>query len=326
MIPDPVDEWTLDTALAAFRERTEFNLPADLAISYLALHFVELPQSILSSLTVYEFESLLSNRSLLIISEDWLYEVISSRFSQNKEFFELLRFVEFEFLSVDSIKKFATATVTFYEHLSFEIWTAMSKRFTVLPPVSIEQRPGRPRIVCAVAPQTSIEFKHNSELDGAFAWLRKKYGKDLLISGIVGVTANHSKNPVLYLLDLDLNWVSAEAADPWICIDLEKRRITLTHYSLRSSNRRGPNHGHPREWVVEVKADGSDWIEVDRRGPNEDLNGMKLTGTYALANPILCRFVRLRLTGTNHAGGPSLLLNAIELFGKLLEPIASTPS
>jgi hypothetical protein len=157
-------------------------------------------------------------------------------------------------------------------------------------------------------------------MDGILAYLRNQYKGNLHDLHVVEVTANHNGNSLSYVVNLELNWISGQTPDGWVCIDLKKRRIKLTHYSIRSSNCAGQNERHPREWAVEV-AESSDWVEVDRRGPHSDLNGRLLIGTYEVKKPMICRFVRLRPLSKNCAGTWEFLFNAVEFFGDLFEEL-----
>jgi len=75
----------------------------------------------------------------------------------------------------------------------------------------------------------------------------------------------------------------------------------------------------PKSWVLEASSDGADWGAIDRRNDNAGLNGPHLTKTLSIAGARAFRMIRLRQTGKNHNGRDSLCLNALEVFGGLIE-------
>ena len=105
-----------------------------------------------------------------------------------------------------------------------------------------------------------------------------------------------------------------------LCYDFGGRRVTPTSYSIRSYCSE-PGANHPRWWVLEVSNDASEgsWKVVDSREDNSDLNGEHLTRNFAISAPPSgsFRFVRFRMTGTDHYGGFWLKICAFELFGAL---------
>jgi hypothetical protein len=96
-------------------------------------------------------------------------------------------------------------------------------------------------------------------------------------------------------------------------------RVRPTHYTIK---------GDLKSWVVESSLDGVNWIEIDRKTDNEDLNERRniLTRTnthhlasFAVANSTECRFIRVAQTAKNHIGNDRLTIRAFEVFGTLIE-------
>ena len=90
----------------------------------------------------------------------------------------------------------------------------------------------------------------------------------------------------------------------------------MSSYSIRSD---GNDYHHLLCWVIEVSDNGSVWEIIDSRN-TQDLNGKFIEKTYTCSNPSdqFVRYVRLRQTGVSHSGMHHLLLNQIELFGKVI--------
>ena len=159
-------------------------------------------------------------------------------------------------------------------------------------------------------------------LDGIIAQLTRECGGNVHEKGLVIVTASGgSKLENVVDLGSDSyfgNFLSI--LNSWICYDFRVRRVTPTSYSIRSYGG-GTDGPHPRSWVLEVSNDGSEgsWAVVDSRENNTDLNDKSVTRNFALSAPRsrAFRFVRLRLTGKNHAGFDYLWICSLELFGAL---------
>ena len=181
----------------------------------------------------------------------------------------------------------------------------------------------------AVAPAGS-EFGFDASrpwnLDGIIAHLQSECGGNVHKNGAIKVTASsceRSGREPENAVDLgsDSEFCSKNSRNSWICYDFERRRVTVTSYSIRSYGY-GPGYGHhPKSWVLEVSNDGSEgsWAVVDSRESNFDLDGKFVTRNFAVSAPPsgAFRFVRLRHTGKNHRGDDYLAICALELFGAL---------
>jgi hypothetical protein len=104
----------------------------------------------------------------------------------------------------------------------------------------------------------------------------------------------------------------------WVCSDFKERRIMPTHYTIRT-NWESPGGCHLKLWLVETSVDGKSWREVAREENNNQLNGVWLAVTFAVAGGGECRFIRLVNIGRNHRGDDQLLISAWEIFGSLIE-------
>jgi hypothetical protein len=104
----------------------------------------------------------------------------------------------------------------------------------------------------------------------------------------------------------------------WICYNFKERRIALTHYTIRT-NDWGLGNSHLKSWLVETSADGENGREVAREEDNEQLNGSRFTGTFAVADGGESRFIRLVNIGKNHYGDDQIVISAWEIFGSLVE-------
>jgi hypothetical protein len=164
------------------------------------------------------------------------------------------------------------------------------------------------------------------ELEGVIGYLTAKGGCNVHDQGLIKATASSIYSSSSYhpkkatdLQNRSSYFISNDEPNSWICYDLKKMEITLTHYSILSGAG-GQNQDHlPKSWCLEVSLDGKSWTEIHRCENNSDLNGSKQIGTYSVSLSVTCRFVRLRQTGRNHYNHDYLKLSGFEIFGVLRE-------
>jgi hypothetical protein len=116
---------------------------------------------------------------------------------------------------------------------------------------------------------------------------------------------------------------SKNEVNPWICYDFKDRRVRPTHYSIypHSSNY------YLRSWALEGSLDNLNWIELDRRDDNTEMDSNHPIGTFPVARSNIVEYqsIRLRQTGKNANMNYHLTLYAFELFGYLTEYQTSQP-
>jgi hypothetical protein len=93
--------------------------------------------------------------------------------------------------------------------------------------------------------------------------------------------------------------------------------MELTHYSIRSCYNGVVGGTNLKNWVVETSGNGEDWVEIDRREDNDELDGPNLIATFPVSQGSPARMVRLRMTRENHGGNNRMILSAIEFFGAI---------
>jgi hypothetical protein len=107
----------------------------------------------------------------------------------------------------------------------------------------------------------------------------------------------------------------------WICYEFVDRRVTITHYTIRTDceANAGVSMSNSKSWIVEVSADGEGWTEVDHRENTSELNNRDVTELFQVAKSAEGRFMRPVNVGKNHKGTDSLCLSSFEIFGTLIE-------
>jgi hypothetical protein len=100
-----------------------------------------------------------------------------------------------------------------------------------------------------------------------------------------------------------------------------EKKVSPTHYSIRSKAAGGSSWANLKNWVVEVSDNGNDWIEIDRQTNNSKLDGKGAIAVFqASRQDVTGRYVRLANVGRNHRRDDCLSLSAFEIFGTLILP------
>ena len=173
-------------------------------------------------------------------------------------------------------------------------------------------------------PQGSeFPYKGNA-FDGIIAHLTEEFGGNVVEQEVVQITARDGSGMkyIVEFSDYESNYCSKNVPEPWFCIDFEKRSVYVTNYTFRTYAFGGKNYFHPKSWVVEASMDGKQWMTIDTRVDNQDLNGASKTKTFSIPRDRVhrARYVRVRSTGPNHNGKNHLVCAGFEVFGTLCEP------
>jgi hypothetical protein len=296
-------------------------------ISYLASHFHELSMADFVRLSIEPAESILSDASLKVDSEDQLFEFISSRFCESSSFIVLLEYVRFEYLSLASIERFVNIiSEDVYEFLNVSIWRQICVRLCHrVWATDLRSRFG-PRAVCG----SHDDANDADNLNGIIAFLTRQCGGNVHDHGVVNITSLtnlgaglHPKNAADLAVDNKFSSMFSSVTTPgqWLCYGFRTGTLVLTGYAIRSQYDLGPGYAHLKTWVIETSMTGSEWSIVDSRTNNADLNAKNVTVRFDLdeSRHERCRFVRLRQTGLNHGRTHSLALSSFEVFGDFIE-------
>jgi hypothetical protein len=66
--------------------------------------------------------------------------------------------------------------------------------------------------------------------------------------------------------------------------------------------------------------DGQSWLEFDRRENNTALNSQGAVATFSISRSSEIQMIRLRQLSPNSTANNHLVVNALELFGVVVEP------
>jgi hypothetical protein len=278
-------------------------------IEFAASHFSVLDQSSLCELNVSMIFEILGKKSLILRSEDCLYEMISSLISTNACYSMLLECVKYEYLSRDSIESFINIICESFEFLTLDVWHHLRSRLISGPCSSMS---------CRYSDQV-FEYREGSPFDGIISFLTRQHGGNIDDLGIVSVTSSNVNGGCRAKHVVDLNTSSIfqtnGESNGWICMDLKEKQVSVHHYSLHSRNDHDSHH--PMNWTLEGSVDGTEWLEIDRQNNCGDLVGLNRSQTFSGSGNVFFRLIRLRQTGKDSSGRDYLTVSAIELFGVL---------
>jgi hypothetical protein len=269
------------------------------SIPFLASEFHKLKSSELANIPLSALYDILSHHQLKILSEDSLYWSLSSRICSDLEYWELLQFIRFEYLSPECICDFVSV-IREGTCISHHLWETIS-----------------PRLISGLGVVgLAFPLEEAKSLNGMIRYLTRKHGGNVHDKGIVTITSKSvdqagSKNfSYLAALTSGNSFISKDEPDQWICWDFHDLRTRPTHYTITS--------GSLKSWVVESSLDGEAWTEIDRRTDTMDFK-VGWEASFAVSNSAECRFIRLTQTGKNHKGNDHLIICAFEFFGALIE-------
>ena len=163
-----------------------------------------------------------------------------------------------------------------------------------------------------------VDFVENS-FDGIFNYMYNKLGninpcqKNMIKIIPSDTICNNFEN--LIIQNWKQHWFSFFGPNPFIKFDFINRKIQLSAYTLRTYSGE-KDYGHLKSWSILGSNDDENYEIIDEETNNQDLNGNSAFKTFICSNSNKSfRFIKLLMTGNNHAGSDFLVLRTIEFFG-----------
>jgi hypothetical protein len=282
-------------------------------LDYLSSHLYELEGTVLKGLSHEHLKTVFESQQLHISSEDWLLDFI---LELGSDYFDLLGCVRTEYLSQPAMSRLLDSISR--EEFDDELWKSLCRRLLLFVPSN--PLPDSRFVGVGFPLDPSQPFK------GIISHLSAECGGNVHTHGIVSITASSTcRNACHQVVDYDWKnyWCTDNVANSWIQFDFKSRRISPTHYTIRSD---GSGYNHLLTWSLDGSNDGTSWTPLDRRDTN-DLNGNYVVKSYdcqSNQSPSSgFRFVRLTQTGADSSGSNYLLLGNLEFFGKMKESESS---
>jgi hypothetical protein len=313
-LQDPLTQYNVLLRLGLARS---MSCDCSSEIEFLAENFCDLSSYTRSKLEYSTLGAVLAHPSIVLASEDALYDCIAERIRHNPEEFDLFEHLRFEFLSVDRITAFIDCSRQNFDHFTLPLWEGLCGRLMYqIVPQSLDKR----------VRHHAIQFQADRPLDGVIAYLAAKCGGNVHVRDVVEITANRRYNTNMSYAEQNVAdfgtpslFHSANEPNQWICYNFKDMSVIPTYYSI-GSNYEGRVNGHNlKSWVVEGSHDEVVWVPLDIQENNNDLNDRDVVRSFPVTRSVKCKMIRLRQTGKNHGGNDYLVISSFEVFGLLVE-------
>jgi hypothetical protein len=329
--PDYSSELSIENAGLRYLAKQSFGGDFDEEIGFIASHFSSFRN--IDNFDVSDLEMIISNSSLHISSEDFLFDLICER--GFLEHFRLFEYVEFEFISPDRIRQFVDQVEKLDIAPNSLVLQKLYKRL-VLPVDTRSLKRGRSRR-CEDCRRICF-FPDSDPLDGIISHLARQCGGNVHEQNVVIVTssptysneASRAANNAADLRNDSLFYSHYRPSSSdiphtrnnWICYNFKERTVIPSHYVVRSRNDEWgrPGSFNLKSWVVETSLDGTNWIEIDHKESNSQLDDKNVIATFEVSRREECHFLRLVNIGRNHAFNDAVVISGLEIFGALIEP------
>jgi hypothetical protein len=182
---------------------------------------------------------ILSSCELKIESEDWLFGIFWSFLDRDLNFFSLLGFVQFEFVSVAVMRRFVSDSCGFFDFLNSSVWSGLCRRLAL--PVSPDMRNKR-----LAVRETTFSPNCDSSLSGVIWYLTSKFGgmftTKALSAPLRAARIADTKRRMQPILAISFHISSPTTRRiRGFCYDFKEIQIAPTHYSILSSHS-SPSH------------------------------------------------------------------------------------
>jgi hypothetical protein len=155
-----------------------------------------------------------------------------------------------------------------------------------------------------------------SPTSGIIACLTSLAGGSVHDRGLVQITSlstlsrDHLPKFAADITNKETMFVSGRGILNWLCYDFKDRRILPTHYALT------PGPGGLRSWLVEVSADGVNWVNIHTVSADDSTRPAAIY-TVLIERP--CRCIRIVHRGVPTGGDNVLAVVSWEIFGTLMQ-------
>jgi hypothetical protein len=303
-----------------FRQKRNFGIDRTREAHFLSSHFFDFMshEQLFNQLDYSDLYELLSDDSLKIPNENWLFDVIVNHSHSDADKLSLLEFVEFRFLSMSSLRTFIDQVEAFDSSLPggvlHQIWNRL---------LAYSDSPSIPDQMDRYHGQ-HFPYVAWSPLKGIIAGFTQSCHGNVHDRGIIEITSKsvHSgKYAAKFAADLEnveTGFGSVDSGDQWLRYDFKDRQVGLTGYTIRSWFRGWSRDINLISWVIEGSTDGLVWTELDRH-TNSPVLRERQTGCFTVSAGGTYRFIQLRQTGPNERHSDYLVVSAFELFGLVHE-------
>jgi hypothetical protein len=277
-------------------------------LDYLSSHFYEIDRAVLEQVSHADLRKVLESEHLRIDSEDALLDFL---FELGTDYFDLLGCLQTEYLSRAGMSRLLETISR--EEVDESLWKSLCRRLLLFIP-SYPLPESRFHVA-------DFPFDSSHPFKGIVSHLSSECGGNVHTQGIVSITASSNMHNVCHQV-ADYNWTnywnSCNEPNSWIQFDFKNRKISPTHYTVKSDGNGGY---HLLKWALDGSNDGTSWTNLDRR-ETKDLDGDYIVKSYECGSiqgsRSFFRFVRLTQTGPNTSRRCDLQLANLEFFGEVM--------
>ena len=313
----PKTPLSVENVCARLARKIEIGLPFEEEIDFLSENISDVDESQLMQFDSSILFSILGSSKLRIDSEGWLLNLVCAIVAQKGPAYQMLfATVHYDNLTEDEMRLFVESFHV--EHMSGAIWDALTQRLIrkVSKAKSEAMKILSEGAVCS--PQETENF------NGIISLLKTTMDKEIPNNEILEVTsssANEAHPPefAIDFADETSYFESLDEPDSWIGFDFKSRRVSITHYALRTWFWPA-GYQHLKSWVLEGSDDGQEWTELDRREDCPHLNNSSAVRRFKCELRVKCRHIRLRAIGQDHFNTNLVILSGFELYGRLTSP------
>ena len=317
----------ISSNLSYNKKMTIENLEAEL--KYFEEHFEEMKEDI-DELSDEELIFILKNDKIKVEKEDIIWEIVKKRIDMNNKRKSKENIVKGE----KNIKSLLLGTIEvnylkkeyFQEYIEIieeEDIENESKIFKKIKEILIKnidniilegKEINQTNII-------NIQHKEGNNFDGIIRYLEIKHGTNIHEQGIISITSSSTSNyKPEQVIDYDWNnhWNSKDTPNNWLEINFKELKVKINGYSLKSPSC-GSNWHHLKNWVIEGSKDKNNWIIIDKKVNDSNLNRPPNQNYFPLSNiSDDYQYIRIRSIGKNHANYDVLIITNFEIYGEII--------
>lgn len=304
-----------DRTLNNLMMKDALHMPHDKEVNFISSHFYayinnkKALNNNLMKLSTDTFYEILGQPNLCIDDEESLFNFILLLIEKNNdEFTCLFEFIEFENLSIESVKLFLN-TISF-ESMNQKVWDSFLSFFNNKNNNENNHFTKRYR-----KQLIEISLDSNQLLDGVISYIQQSNG-NVKVSSSSTLGQTHEPENAIFTSKSDY-FATQNLPNQYFLIDLIDKQLIFRSYSLATCEW-NQNNEHIKSWIVETSEDGENWIEVDRHENDSSLNKKNAVCNFDVQKVTKCSFIKIHQIGENWAGNNYLSFKSIEIFGGLI--------
>jgi len=310
-------ELTPDSVISRLKTEESLYLLSQNTLQFAAAHLFEINRDEIMTLSFELLENVLSQSTLCIESEEWLFYLISELAETNPMYSLLYGYIHLDHLHTDEMNSLlAIITV---EDLTEALWGSIKNR------LALPVKPKTPKRYHKSV-EAELLYESGKHFEGFFNWLWKEGNGNPFTNGKASVLQSHSGNDTQLTHIVDPNFSTSEwigmnnhSSTPgkYFEFDLKDYRLNLTAYTIQSGSPSWSSAHYLRTWEIRASVDGTDWVTIDTKTNDNSFNTTLQAVTFEIENAEFYKMFRLVMTGENSSNDYQLGIHRVEFFGNV---------